>query len=198
MKDHYGQNATYVVVDCDCGTKGLELPLRRILDNNTRSCGCLQSEIQSERAIERNYKHGKGNLEYRLYREWCAMKGRCYTASSTNFQHWGGKGVTVCNEWREDFEIFEKWALENGYTDKLTIERKDVNGHYEPSNCKWITLAEQQLNKTNSVLITAWGETKNLTTWGRDPRCKIDYRMIKWRIDNGWDAETAISKPPQG
>ena len=192
----HGQNKTFVYCQCDCG-EFTTTKLAGVLDGNTKSCGCLQVEVQRELAIERNYKHGKGNLDYRLYKEWCNMKARCCTSSATQFKDWGGRGITVCEEWKNDFEVFEKWALNNGYRDDLTIERVDVNGNYNADNCKWIPLAEQQLNRRDSVLITAWGETKNLVVWGRDPRCNIDYRMIRYRIDHGWSTEEAISKPPQ-
>lgn len=190
----YGQNITLAKCECVCGII-ITRKLANIISGTTKSCGCLQSEIQSELAKKRNFKHGKGSLETRLYRIWCGMRARCYKSYTVGYRNYGGRGIKVCAEWH-DYEAFEKWALQNGYDDNLTIEREDVNKDYCPENCKWITLAKQQSNKTNSVLVTAWNETKTLAEWGRDPRSAIDYRMIKYRIDNGWKTETAISTPP--
>ncbi len=195
LKEHYGQNSTFADCTCECGnTKSIKLAA--IIDGNSTSCGCYKSEVKSKECSERNYKHGKGNLEYRLYKTWCNIKARCNINSFTGFENYGGRGITICKEWIKDFEVFEKWALANGYNDNLTIERKDVNGNYEPNNCKWVTIQDQQWNKRDSVFITAWGETKNLKMWGNDPRAKVDYRNIKYRIDHGWSPEEAVSKLP--
>lgn len=196
IKPHYNQMATFVLAECECGNKK-EYLLKAITSGRTKSCGCYQSDLQRERAIERNYKHGKSDLaNNRLYRIWCGMKARCYIKSARQYNDYGGRGITVCDEWRYDFKTFESWALSNGYTDNLTIDRKKVNEGYYPENCSWKTITDQAKNKRDSVHITAWGETKILSDWSKDPRCKIDMRMIKYRIDNGWSPENAISIPP--
>lgn len=83
----------------------------------------------------------------RLYRIWAAMKQRCYNPKRTRFEYYGGRGITVCSEWKNSFKAFENWALTNGYRDNLSIDRIDVNGNYEPSNCRWATNSEQSKNR---------------------------------------------------
>lgn len=188
-------NKTYAKCICDCG-KEIETRLTAMVQGKTNSCGCYKSDIQRDLAVKRNYIHGKSNYENRLFRIWCGMKARCYIKSARQYKDYGGRGITVCDEWRYDFKKFEKWALSNGYAENLTIDREKVNEGYYPDNCSWKTITDQAKNKRDSVHITAWGETKILSDWGKDPRCKMDIRMIKYRLDKGWSPENAISIPP--
>lgn len=88
-----------------------------------------------------------GLSKTRIYRIWQDMKNRCYYKKLPEFKYWGGRGITICKEWRESFLNFYKWALANGYKDNLSIDRVDVNGNYEPSNCRWATAYEQVHNR---------------------------------------------------
>lgn len=83
----------------------------------------------------------------RLYSIWQHMKNRCNQPKAHNYKYYGGRGITVCEEWQESFEKFHDWAVTHGYSKELTIDRKDVNGNYEPDNCRWATKLEQELNK---------------------------------------------------
>ena len=87
----------------------------------------------------------------RLYSIYTNMKTRCYNSNSTSYENYGGRGVTVCDEWKTSFIMFKSWAEANGYSDELSLERVNVNGNYEPSNCKWITMEQQARNKTNTI-----------------------------------------------
>jgi hypothetical protein len=91
-----------------------------------------------------NKKHGMSNT--RLHEIWCHMKSRCYCETNQAFSYYGGRGIAVCEEWRSSFAIFKKWSLTNGYTESLELDRKDVNGNYEPSNCRWANRTEQMRN----------------------------------------------------
>lgn len=105
------------------------------------SCGCLQKEATSKA----NSTHrGTGT---RLHNEWRAMKARCYTPSCSNYEYYGGRGIQVCDEWKNNFEVFKEWALFNGYTDELSIDRINPDRDYEPSNCRWITMKKQFWNR---------------------------------------------------
>ena len=133
----------------------------------------------------------------RLYRIWAGMKTRCGNPTeAAKFRNYGGRGITVCLEWRNSFESFRCWAMTNGYADNLTLERKDVNGHYEPSNCCWIPEADQHENTRSTIRLTVHGETKSAARWARDPRCTVTADGIRYRINVlGWDHESAVLTP---
>ena len=125
---------------CDCGNE-IDVRAQGLVDSNTRSCGCLNKE----KVIERSTTHG---LFYtRLHRIWSGMKQRCYYCKDKHYQYYGVRGITICDEWRNNFKVFYDWAITHGYSDELTIDRINNDGNYEPSNCRWATNSEQQLNK---------------------------------------------------
>lgn len=125
---------------CECGKEKI-VSSQSLLSGKTNSCGCLHKE--SARGLL--LTHGKSNTK--LYNVWRGMKKRCYCQENENFKYYGGRGITICEEWRDNFEAFYTWAISNGYADNLSIDRIDVNGNYEPSNCRWATVAEQNRNK---------------------------------------------------
>lgn len=106
----------------------------------------------------------KWNENKRLYNCWANMKGRCDNANRPDAKYYHGKGIRYCDAWA-DFEAFADWAVANGYADNLTLDRIDCNGNYHPDNCRWITIAEQQRNKSNCVYLTYKGETKTIAEW---------------------------------
>ena len=128
----------------------------------------------------------------KLYKTWNNMISRCYCQSFKNFQNYGGRGITVCDEWKKSFVAFMNWAMANGYSDELTIDRIDVNGNYEPSNCRWITNKEQQLNKRTNRFITFDTETHTVKEWS--DMTGIHPRTITTRLDRGWTVERALTK----
>lgn len=101
----------------------------------------------------------------RIYGIWCGIKKRCYNKNSKNFTQYGAKGIAICEEWEKGFSAFYDWSIKNGYKENLTIDRIDNNGNYEPSNCRWVTHAEQQRNRTNNINLEHNGETKTLAEW---------------------------------
>ena len=128
---------------CDCGrvktVRGTHLR-----QGSIRSCGCLNREI----VVGRTKTHG--GTGSRLYRIWKNMKTRCYNHNCKYYKNYGGRGISICEDWLLDFARFSEWAMANGYADTLSIDRIDVNGNYEPTNCRWATNKEQQNNRTNS------------------------------------------------
>lgn len=173
---------TYLFCKCDCGA---DVKARKdcVLSGQIVSCGCNKKE----KAHYSGLKHVQSCITHnmsktRLFSIWRSMKSRCYIKSCGGYENYGGRGIEVCKEWKEHFESFRDWALENGYTDKLSIDRIDVNGNYEPSNCQWITMLEQQSNKTTSHFITYKNKTLTLSQWGRElniPTSTIYNRLRK-------------------
>ena len=139
-----------------------------------------------------NYKHGL--YKSRIYKIWETMKHRCYCTGQTSYRYYGGRGITVCDEWRNDFKEFYDWAMSNGYSDELTLDRVESSGNYEPTNCRWVTMKEQTRNKSSNRLLTYNGKTQCIVDWANE--LKIDRRTITKRIDKlGWSVEKALSTP---
>jgi len=137
-------------------------------------------------------KHGMS--ETRLYKTWENMKIRCNNPNAHNYHNYGGRGIKVCPEWFE-FIPFMKWAMANGYADNLTLDRMDVNGDYEPSNCRWTTVKEQQNNMRNTVYITINEITDTLSNWSE--KSGLDRKTIYGRYKYlGWTGEKLL-KPSQ-
>lgn len=129
----------------------------------------------------------------RLYRIYHGMKRRCYKKNERAYKYYGARGIEICDEWLASFLNFKEWALSHGYTDELTIERIDVNGNYEPGNCKWITRSEQKNNTTQSVWIEINGVKKTIKTWADENG--IPYYTALSRIHRGVDPKLAVTAP---
>lgn len=134
---------------------------------------------------------GKTFYDKPWYSNYKCMMERCYRKKSCNYANYGGRGITVCDEWH-NIEAFEKWAIENGYKDGLTIDRIDVNGNYEPSNCRWATKKEQANNRKNTVIIEFRGESHTISEWAEMKG--INRSTLNNRIYRGWDIEKALTK----
>lgn len=176
----------YAICLCDCG-KRITTIAKHLKTGNTKSCGCMMSELVRQGKI----KHGAGYT--RLYKIWKGMRSRCFNPNNKHYQYYGGRNITIVDEW-QNFTNFQNWSLSNGYEDNLSIDRINVNGDYEPNNCRFITMAEQSKNKRNTIMITAFGETKCCADWSKDKRCTISYVSLKDRIKSGMNPEDAITK----
>jgi len=120
------------------------------------------------------------------------MKRRCQNPRSPDFERYGGRGIRVCDEWR-DFAAFRSWAIAAGYGDDLSIERVVNDGDYTPANCRWVPLEVQARNRRSSRPVTAWGETRTLAEWIRDPRRVVSQNTVRARLDQGWALEDAMT-----
>lgn len=177
---------TYWRCVCDCGNYS-DVRSDALISGKTKSCGCLQKES----AANLKMKHGKCNTK--IYRAWDSMKDRCRNKNCNNYKNYGARGITYCDEW-EEFDNFYNWAMENGYSDELTLDRIDVNGNYEPSNCRWATYDEQARNKRTNRIITYNGETKCVKDWAEF--LGIDSHLLSARLNRlGWDEEKALTTP---
>ena len=127
----------------------------------------------------------------RLYRMWGNMKHRCTATNRSDSKYYSLKGIKVCPDWQR-FNGFEKWALANGYEIGMSIERRENDKDYMPSNCHFIPLSEQQKNRSNVILLTYNGRTMTLTDWSRE--LKVPWKTLKSRLDLGYSVEAAFEK----
>lgn len=165
------------ICKCDCGNVTKAITGNNLKKGHVKSCGCMYR------------KHGMHGS--RLYSIWNGMKTRCYNKNHIHYNDYGGRGITVCEEWKDDFKAFADWAMSNGYADNLTIDRIDANGNYEPSNCEWKCMKEQSNNRRNNIIITYNGITKTIPQWADETG--INYNTLRRRIERGWDIERAFT-----
>lgn len=181
---------------CDCGN--YHTTTSNQLHSGTKSCGCLQRERASVCAKERKgvsarKRRAIGRDHQRLYQCYKDMLNRCYSPKNKRFDCYGNRGVGVCCEWLSDFNSFRVWALANGYNDSLTLDRIDVNGNYEPSNCRWATSKTQNNNRSNNRIVQYNGET--MTLHELSEKHDIDYKTLWQRINLGWSVASAVETP---
>lgn len=166
---------------CDCGNTKV-IKGHNLSNGKTHSCGCMKKKMMAEK----QFKHGDAGTHHsassRLYRIWQGMINRCTRQKFRQWKDYGGRGITVCDEWINDYSVFKEWAIQNGYSDDLTIDRINNDGNYEPTNCRWVSMKHQMNNKSNNHLINYNGCTKTLTEWAEElgiPRHTLSERINK-------------------
>ena len=177
---------------CDCGKK-IEVESDRLATGNTKSCGCLHSDESKKRAklmIEAKTKYRR-IYEKELAHIFHAMKSRCYNPECKAYKNYGGRGITIFQDWLDDFNNFYEWSIKNKYEKSLSIDRINVNGNYEPTNCRWVTNLQQQNNRRNNHFITLNEQTHTCAEWSRITG--IPAGTITDRIRRGWDAERILN-----
>lgn len=159
-------------IRCDCGTEKV-VSSNKLKNGYVKSCGCLRASRNGESAT-------------RLFRIWRNMHKRCEDPKRDHYDRYGGRGISVCKEWN-DFSAFKEWALENGYSDALSIDRIDGNGNYEPNNCQWITQKEQMQNISTNKHIEFAGSVYTLSQFAE--YLGVPKYTVQNRLRLGWNAE---------
>lgn len=176
------RNKTMWICKCDCGTiKNIQAT--QVKNQRVLSCGCLKDE---------GNRKTHGLRKHRLYKIHSGMRQRCYNENNTAYKNYGGRGITVCDEWKNDFQSFYDWSMENGYQKGLSIDRINNDGNYEPSNCRWVDTKTNNNNKRNVHYVTYKNKTQSLMSWCEE--LDLDYGIISSRIvEYGWDIERAFT-----
>lgn len=176
-------NHTRWLCKCNCG-KIIIVSGNSLRTKATKSCGCLAKELLAKRKTTHKMS------DSRIYYIWKAMKQRCFNSKCKEYENYGRRGITICDEWLKKnvgFINFYEWSIKNGYKDNLSIDRIDVNGNYEPSNCRWATREEQSNNKRTSHYITYNNKTYTMKQWSK--KLNINYDKIRIRIKKGLPKE---------
>lgn len=175
---------------CDCGRYHI-VRGSHLQSGNVQSCGCYRKEILNsflQYRISKTDRHSKT----RLYVIWQGMRMRCNNPNNDHYDSYGGRGIQVCEAWN-DWETFYKWAMEHGYSEDLTIDRIDVNGNYEPKNCRWVNYTVQANNTTRNIRYSFQGESHTISEWAEIKR--ISPRTLRGRLLRGWPIERALTEP---
>lgn len=140
------ENNKFLICECECGTIR-NVRIGDLKNGKSKSCGC----ISRKKTIERNLKHNLSKTK--IYGRFKSMMGRCQNKNNKRYKDYGGRGIKVCNSWKENFINFYNWSLLNGFKENLTLDRIDVNGDYCPENCRWVDYEEQNRNKRNNIIV---------------------------------------------
>lgn len=179
-----GRN-TFWLCECNCKDHTRKIVRHSSLTSgNSKSCGCLSAEEASKRVGT----HGMSGT--RLHNIWKSMKERCYNSNHDQYKDYGGRGITICSEWKNDFLCFYNWAISNGYKDNLTIDRINNDGNYCPENCKWSTRKEQGNNQRTNHLLTYNNKTQTMAQWAEE--IGLNPRTLQTRISRGWNVQDAL------
>lgn len=172
---------------CDCGNEKT-VEISSLMNGKTKSCGCLNRETFYRNPYTMRHTH------MQLYNVWHGIKLRCHNPNYHSFEFYGGRGIIVCDEWRNSFDTFATWADNNGYEEGLEIDRIDVNGNYCPENCRWVTPKQQANNRRNTFIVTYQGAAKPLSEWCDE--LGLPYATIYYRLSSGkWSVEDALNVP---
>ena len=169
-------NKTYWMCQCECGTLK-SCRADSLKQGAIVSCGC-KKKAQDKINLTKHHSHKQSGT--RLYYSWQDMKKRCYNEGNSRYANYGGRGIKVCDEWKNDFTAFYQWAINNGYSETMTLDRINVDGDYEPSNCRWADIKTQCNNRTSNIKITIGNSTRTLTEW-----CEIfdvDYKKFSLKV----------------
>ena len=169
--------SVYCLCKCECGNE-IEIAKNSLISGNTKSCGCYLKEKRKQYIS--NYLHGESKT--RLHTIWCEMKRRCYCKTDKAYNNYGGRGIKVCEEWKNNYLCFKEWAINNDYKENLTIDRINNDGDYEPNNCRWINKKQQANNRRTNIKIRY--KNKEYTLKQLAELLQIKYSKIYWAYKN--------------
>lgn len=192
-----GHRPDYYPCRCQCGAEH-RIRVYDLIHEKTSLCNRCKGLGKNNG----NYRHGDfieaspgQRAKPKLYWVWCAMTRRCRNPNTKDWPHYGGRGISVCPEWL-DYRTFRAWATTHGYAEGLELDRIDNNGHYQASNCRWVTKAINLGNRRTGYQLSAFGETKSLKAWARDSRCEVHHATLCRRIKAGMLLEQALQYLP--
>lgn len=185
------KNFRFFLCLCDCGNEKV-ISMNSIVRGRTKSCGCYCKEIKLLPKPEKR-KNTREQFSKVLYSRWSDIKKRCYNKNCRAYKWYGAKGIKVCEEWEKSFNSFYEWSIKNNFEPKLTFDRKDFTGNYEPSNCRLIPLSKQNSNKCSNRFIAYNGETKILDEWAKT--LGIKYHTLCGRLNHEWSIQKAFETP---
>lgn len=171
---------------CDCGTVSEILP-QNLKTGGSKSCGCLRKELLS--VSKTRHGHAKKDRDQRTYIIWSSMRSRCNNPKVKCYSRYGGRGISICEEWNA-YEEFFKWASANGYSDNLELDRIDNDGNYSPDNCRWVTHKENSMNRRSTVYLNTGEKLRDAAD-----RLGLPWELIYRRLWRGWDLDDALSRP---
>lgn len=186
VKEFVGRknNSSWFRCECECGGETVTTS-NNLVRGHTVSCGC----VNKEKLLARSVTHGLSH-KHPLYTSWIGMKNRCYYEKHNRFEHYGGKGITVCDEWKDNFKAFYDWAILNGWEKGKSIDRKENDKNYCPENCKFSSIQEQNRNRTSNIFIEWNGRTQCVTDWANE----VNYSpaTLRQRMKKGWTIEEVL------
>lgn len=185
LKKVVKDSRAYYECECDCGNT-VTARGDALTSGATRSCGCLNTEVDSDT----HSTHG--DSETRLYRIYHKMRDRCLNPNSNRYDRYGGRGITICPEWLDSYEAFKNWSLDNGYSDDKSIDRKDNDKGYYPSNCRWVDNTTQANNTSRNILIEYKGEVKTLSKWCEE--LNYPYKSTRQLLGRGRTVEEVFTR----
>lgn len=188
---------------CDCGNL-TKVRTDCLGDGGTISCGCYNKEhnyANSNHKLHQKYSGSDSQSHsryYKIYHTWLHIKDRCYNPRCKSYSNYGGRGIKMCDEWKNNYQAFKNWSLSHDFHQTsspmdMTIDRIDVNGNYEPSNCRWVGIDIQANNKRNSHYIVFHGKRYTVATLAH--KYNLNRVTIYRRLKLGWTGDRLVSKP---
>lgn len=180
-----GHHKTRWVCKCTCGNVA-SVTGADLVRGDTKSCGCFEIESKRKNATT----HGLSKEP--LHTTWSGIKARCYNPNHKNYDRYGGRGICMCDEWKNSYESFHQWAMQNGYAAGLTVDRINNDLGYSPDNCRIVDRTAQANNRGSNIMIAHNGECHNIKWWA--DHSDVLYSTLYYRIKSGWSIEKALAK----